>query len=276
MRPVPPSVWFIVPSMTPMWRPGVGRDQAAQVTMHGHAFRQLPTASTCDHAACPSCKLTHTCIITPSACCLLLYLHAKSLPLGLSWGVCRRAVQNLTLQPLPYPTNSLEPVRPCVLSCLCTEQRTPGMSGISVVEAACTYSETETVCLGQHPDSVAGTLTLPCAAQYIDNATMALHHGVHNKAYITNANAALAEAPPAAKNLTLLGLNHNVGTGLFSKPALNTAFRCVLLVLPQLMEVCTTYQVTAVTAYSLPEKGERWLKRAMHVDTGQAASCMPS
>ena len=80
--------------------------------------------------------------------------------------------------------------------------------------------------LGPAPDSVAGTLILCCAAQYIDNATMALHHGVHNKAYVTNANAALAEAPPAAKNLTLLGLNHNVGTGLFSKPALNTAFRC--------------------------------------------------
>ena len=65
--------------------------------------------------------------------------------------MCRRAVQNLTLQPLPYPTNSLEPVRPCVLSCLCIEQITTAVSGNSMNEAACTYSETETVCLGQHP-----------------------------------------------------------------------------------------------------------------------------
>ncbi|KAK9833521.1 hypothetical protein WJX81_000999 [Elliptochloris bilobata] len=77
--------------------------------------------------------------------------------------------QNLTLQPLPYPYEGLEP--------------------------------------------------------YIDTTTMKLHHDVHNKAYITNANAALAEAPQAAKSLTLLGLNHNVGTDLFGKPALNTAFQ---------------------------------------------------
>lgn len=89
--------------------------------------------------------------------------------------------------------------------------------------------------MGQHPESIAGSLTLSFAAQYIDNATMALHHGVHNKAYVTNANAALAEAPPAVKNLTLLGLNHNVGTGLFSKPALNTAFRCAAACAPLLL-----------------------------------------
>ncbi len=57
---------------------------------------------------------------------------------------------------------------------------------------------------------------------------MHLHHDVHNLAYVTNTNNALATAPSAAKDLTLLGLNHYVGTDAFGSTARATAIRCVL------------------------------------------------
>ncbi len=57
---------------------------------------------------------------------------------------------------------------------------------------------------------------------------MHLHHDVHNLAYVTNTNNALATAPSAAKDLTLLGLNHYVGTDAFGSTARATAIRCGL------------------------------------------------
>lgn len=44
---------------------------------------------------------------------------------------------------------------------------------------------------------------------------MTLHHNVHNKAYITNANNALATSNYFVQHLTLIGLNHQVKNGTF-------------------------------------------------------------
>lgn len=54
---------------------------------------------------------------------------------------------------------------------------------------------------------------------------MKLHHDTHNQAYVTNVNVALAKAPSSARDLTLLGLNHNVGANVLGDEATATGIR---------------------------------------------------
>lgn len=136
-----------------------------------------------------------------------------------------RAVQNLTLAPLPYGYSALEPVRPC----LSTGE---AVHNIQVCLLASYSSPCWMICTSLSATVERAPLTGGGATQYIDTATMKLHHDVHNQAYVTNTNNALATAPAAAKDLTLLGLNHNVGTDTFGTTARATAIRCVLQAWP--------------------------------------------